>query len=392
AAKLARQALEVWPDCAEAYVILAELASSVSEALPLYEQGVAAGRRALADEWDSLRDQEAFWGYLPTRPFMRALAGLADVLWGVGRREDAAERYLELLTLNPNDNQGIRMLAVPRLMELGRNEDCARILKHYADGGDCFTAYNLALLEFRQHGNSSKAKRLLKKAFRANEHVPSYLVGNRMLPRRRPDSYSWQSPEEAQIYVEESQRAWKTTSGAIAWMRAQWSPTDDAPEALDSDVLLQLPQRDETWLLVMAPVPNPSADGSQNGSAMLLTDLATDAVLASEVFEEPSTTDDVFYAISQSFAFPKSGAARRPRRIEFIDEELCAALQSDLDDIGIQAEVSQDEELRERFQRGIERLQQRTEFTGELSELPIAEDEGWAVDCQLLDSWLRDDE
>src|SRR5437016_2112393 len=140
----------------------------------------------------------------------------------------------------------------------------------------------------------------------------------------------------------------------------------------------------------MAPVPNPSADGSPNGSAMLLTDLATDAVLASEVFEEPPTTDDVFNSVAQSFAVPKSGSARRPRRIEFIDEELCAALQSDLDDIGIQAEVSQDVELRERFQRGIERLQQRTEFTGELSELPIAEDVGWAVDCQLLDSWLRD--
>ena len=116
AKKLARQALDLWPDCAEAYVILAECASSVSDALPLYEQGVAAGRRALADEWDEIQDH--FWGYLPTRPFMRALAGFAETLWSFGRREESVERSLELLKLNPNDNQGIRMGVIPRLLEL----------------------------------------------------------------------------------------------------------------------------------------------------------------------------------------------------------------------------------------------------------------------------------
>ena len=48
--QLAKQALERSPDCADAYVLLAEHARSLDEALHFYEQGVAAGVRALGDD------------------------------------------------------------------------------------------------------------------------------------------------------------------------------------------------------------------------------------------------------------------------------------------------------------------------------------------------------
>src|SRR5262249_10536617 len=65
--ELAKQALARWPDCADAYVLLAEDARTRKEALRLYEQGVAAGERALGPE---VFEQEAghFWGLLETRP------------------------------------------------------------------------------------------------------------------------------------------------------------------------------------------------------------------------------------------------------------------------------------------------------------------------------------
>jgi tetratricopeptide (TPR) repeat protein len=104
---LARKALEVSPDCADAYVLLAEYASTPAEQLELYEQGVAAGERALGD--DGFQEYEGhFWGFLPTRPYMRAREGLANCLWEAGRREEAAEHCREMLRLNLNDNQGIR--------------------------------------------------------------------------------------------------------------------------------------------------------------------------------------------------------------------------------------------------------------------------------------------
>src|SRR5262245_24325263 len=48
--QLAKDALAISPDCADAYVLLAEHATSRKESLRLYEQGMAAGERALGTE------------------------------------------------------------------------------------------------------------------------------------------------------------------------------------------------------------------------------------------------------------------------------------------------------------------------------------------------------
>jgi hypothetical protein len=68
--QLARKALELSPDCADAYVLLAEEAATPEASLDLYRQGVAAGERAVGR--DALRnDVGRFWGIVATRPYMR---------------------------------------------------------------------------------------------------------------------------------------------------------------------------------------------------------------------------------------------------------------------------------------------------------------------------------
>lgn len=392
AKKLARQALEAWPDCAEAYVILAENASSVSEALPLYEQGVAAGRRALADEWDEI--QGNFWSYLPTRPFLRALAGFADTLWGIGRRDESAERSIELLTLNPNDNQGFRMVAIPRLMELGRDGDCQRLLKQYEDGEDCFTAYTLALMEFREQGDKATARGLLKKAFQANEHVPKYLVGNRALPNGSPGAYSWESPEEAHVYVDMSQRAWKTTPGALAWMRSAWTQADAEPDQVELDDLEQLPLSDECWLVYLVETPNTQEGDASKGFTTLLWigDPNHEKCWATEVLSESPLSEEIWDALAQNMVAPTSGMPRCPRRIEFLDGDLYEEFADELAELGIEAVESENDELRAKIRESERRLCERETFTGDLSELPIEEDEPWLIDGRQLDTWLTDDD
>jgi tetratricopeptide (TPR) repeat protein len=114
---LSHKALEISPDSADAYVLLAEYAERLPEALKLYEQVVAAGERALGDE--RFEEYEGhFWGFIETRPYMRAREGLANCLWEAGRREDAVEHCREMLRLNPNDNQGIRYRLLAMLLDL----------------------------------------------------------------------------------------------------------------------------------------------------------------------------------------------------------------------------------------------------------------------------------
>ena len=66
---------------------------------------------------------------------MRARARLAESLWEAGQREEAVEHYWDLLRLNPRDNQGIRDLLMPYLIELDRDKDAEKLFKHFEGDG-----------------------------------------------------------------------------------------------------------------------------------------------------------------------------------------------------------------------------------------------------------------
>src|SRR5258707_15515862 len=84
---LAKQALQVWPDCVDAYALLAEQARSPKQTIELYEQAVAARERDLGPEF--FRDEAGrFWMFTPARPYMRARYGLAQALWVVRPRTE----------------------------------------------------------------------------------------------------------------------------------------------------------------------------------------------------------------------------------------------------------------------------------------------------------------
>jgi len=221
AVALARKALEVSPDCADAYNLLAEeTAESLEEALDLYRKGVEAGERALGKKTFK-EDVGHFWGLLETRPYMRARAGLAQCLWEAGQREEAVEHYWDMLRLNPNDNQGIRYLLMPCLIELGRDEDAEKLFKQYKEDGMAVWVYSRALLDFRKHGDSPAADRSLKEALEENPLVPHYLLGRKKIPRVLPDYYGFGDENEAVLYARGNRAAWKATPGALEWLAAK---------------------------------------------------------------------------------------------------------------------------------------------------------------------------
>ena len=74
---LAMQALDVCPDCADAYVVLAEHASSLDEAMGLYRQGMEAGQRAIGNSAFCEREG-VFWQFVETRAYLRARSGWAQ--------------------------------------------------------------------------------------------------------------------------------------------------------------------------------------------------------------------------------------------------------------------------------------------------------------------------
>jgi tetratricopeptide (TPR) repeat protein len=125
---IARKALALSPLCADAHVLLAEHAKSGSdEQLELWRRGVESGELALGDEFEALAGQ--FWGFLETRPYMRARFGLARALWIRGANDEAIDHLRDMLRLNPNDNQGIRYVLAAYLVEAERDDDLGVLLQ-----------------------------------------------------------------------------------------------------------------------------------------------------------------------------------------------------------------------------------------------------------------------
>lgn len=225
--KLARKALEISQDCADAYVMLAELnAPTIAEALALYEAGVKAGERALGTEFEELKGH--FWGFIETRPYMRARLGLAMTLWSLGRLEEAAQHMDTMLELNPNDNQGVRQVYITLLLELNDKKRMEKLLKQYPDDWSAYWKYGQALYEFRKKGAGAKADELLSDAISYNPHVPPYLLGKKKLPKQASASYYSPGDEnEALDYVVDGIRPWSKTEGALEWLNDLFKAFDE---------------------------------------------------------------------------------------------------------------------------------------------------------------------
>lgn len=221
--RLAKLALGIYPDCADAFVILAGLEQDPEDALRLYEKGVEAGRRDLGEQ-RFVSDAGHFWGILETRPYMRSVQGRGLSLKALGRSVEAVACFEELLRLNPGDNQGARWELLPLLLETGRDADAKRLCDQYE--GDIFAnmTYGRALLLFRLEGDSRGARAALAFATKANRKVVRFLAGRRKPPRKRYEHFSLGGPEEAAIAALDLVPAWRATPGAVEWLIARTTP------------------------------------------------------------------------------------------------------------------------------------------------------------------------
>lgn len=220
AAALARRALEIFPDCADAYNVLAGAeARSAEDALVLYEHGVDAGRRSLGNAFfDEHRGH--FWGMIETRPYLRARRGLADCLWALGRKRESLTHCEALLELNPDDDQGIRHGLLSRYLALGNDMGAARLFRDYPHDASAAFLWSRVLLDLRR-GDQVAATEHLVLAMHGNPHVAGFFAGKRKPPARLPAHYSPGDRNEAALYIANFAEAWLASADAMDWLTGQ---------------------------------------------------------------------------------------------------------------------------------------------------------------------------
>lgn len=218
--KLARQALALSADCADAWGILGGAAARDEVALDCYQRGVEAGARAIGpDAFATLTGE--FWERVSTRPYMRARLALAQELFACGREDEAIEHYRALLELNPNDNQGVRHLLLPALLQRGDDDACGALIEQYQDDIGALWPYARALWLFRTAGDTDEAREALSQAIRVNPHVAKFMARPDTMPPDLAPHYTLGSKDEGAIVADQLLDAVDATPGAAAWIRSR---------------------------------------------------------------------------------------------------------------------------------------------------------------------------
>ena len=218
--KLAREAIALWPDLADAWVLLAEDMPDTQRALELYRLALAAAERELGPERFT-RHAGEFWSVLETRPYMRALMGVASAEYD-GDQDDAAfAHWAEMLERDRDDRLGARMVLIPRLLAARRDDQAAGLLERFAADPSAILAFARAILTFRRNGPGELADQALAAATKANRHALKHLLAEEP-PEIAPDDdyYSPGDEREALIIADELFDAYDDTMGAEAWLRA----------------------------------------------------------------------------------------------------------------------------------------------------------------------------
>lgn len=219
--KLAQKALELDPECVDAYNYLANIADSLENAMQLFKKGMTIGRQALGEDYFA-ENTGYFWGLHETRPYMRAKEGYARTLAISERHSEAIAEYREMLVLNPADNQGIRFLLAPLLLQQNFLHEYNELFKNYKDDASTSSLFNRTLYLYLRYGGIARTVAMLRKAIDANPYVVELLTGEKDLPDTPPEYYRMGSFEEAAIYFEESAAAWYAHEKALYWLADYW--------------------------------------------------------------------------------------------------------------------------------------------------------------------------
>lgn len=217
--QLALEALQMDPDCTEAYEYLGALEPIPETAILYFKNGVDIGRRIFANTYFK-ENVGNFWLIHETRPFMRCLRAYADCLSDLGRFHDSIEVFEEMIKLNPNDNQGVRDQLLIYSIKINDFNKFRKYDKMYKDDQGASMSFNRALFAFKTEGSSSNSNGLLNRAIRANKHIIPKLISK--TPQLEiPEVYGVGDIDEAKYYTFFARKIWHETDRAIDWVKRE---------------------------------------------------------------------------------------------------------------------------------------------------------------------------
>lgn len=187
--RLIRMALELDPDCIEAYLQMGLAAQDPEQRLEYYRQAVAAGQRCLTPE--ELHSPGKDWESARPESYLFAWKEMVSELAEMRRFEEAVEQGLELLRADRQDSPDVRYVLLLCLLILGRDEQAEQVWRQFASDDHPTWLYLRALLTFRREGSGQEASDRLLEALQTDESLAEQLTGQE--PQEEEDE---QEPEQ----------------------------------------------------------------------------------------------------------------------------------------------------------------------------------------------------
>jgi tetratricopeptide (TPR) repeat protein len=220
--ELMKQALKLDPANVDALLhIFSTLDLEEDEEIETLRKIVAVGEKKLGPK--AFKEfAGAFWGFIETRPYMRARERLAEYLRAADRLEEAIVEWEAMLQLNPGDNQGVRYALLATLLALGRLDRVRKLFQAYSGEFDFNAVFAWGrVLERFLSGDLAGSSVALTAARKQNPHMQAYVKGHRTLPKYLAEAYAPGSKEEAICFAEGLRAAWGKHPAALKWLETQ---------------------------------------------------------------------------------------------------------------------------------------------------------------------------
>lgn len=159
-----------------------------------------------------------FWLMPETQSYMMLCAHRAYVCAKYKQYDNAIKHMQTLLTLNPNDNQGIRYTLTNLLCITKNWEQQQKLEQAFPDEFLTFTATK-ALRLFVQQGDSKAAQKVKKQLKSDNKHFMKILTGQEKVSSGS-EYFQPGDKSEVTMYIDcFGKQAWLANEGSLFWLR-----------------------------------------------------------------------------------------------------------------------------------------------------------------------------
>lgn len=186
----------------------------------ILESSILQGREIFPPEFSFGADYLP-WGFVDNRSFLRLLFEYAMITETIDGTQKAIPLYEELITLNPNDNQGVRDILATAYLKTNRLLNLLELDKKYPKDlmpglsvGTILALYKLDRLD--------EARIRIKKSRKYFNHIfREILKITHPKPKLMEDRVLVGGDDEAWLYWESQGTLWMSTRGAIEFLKKE---------------------------------------------------------------------------------------------------------------------------------------------------------------------------